>query len=152
MLVKTLKNFTILTQDYVKQLTKESKRRGLPPRLRMKKLRTCVVSYPNYSGFGQGWSLVTLCLLVRIHVTINLIFLLFSCNSSNTLLSTNTLRRNLMSHDQLLELLELLALEWLGHKVAPHFSGRAVFDLQITFFNLIGQKEITNIKSTGALA
>jgi hypothetical protein len=77
----------------------------------------------------------------------------FYAFSSNTLLSTNTLRRNyLVSHDELLELLEQLALERLGHIIAPHLRGGTVLDLQITFLDLIRQKEVSNVERSGTLA
>ena len=57
-----------------------------------------------------------------------------------------------MSHDQLLKLLEQLSLERLGHIIAPHLRGGTVLNLQITFLDLIGQKEIPDIERTGTLA
>ena len=57
-----------------------------------------------------------------------------------------------MSHDQLLEFLEQFSLERLGHIIAPHLRGRAVFNFEISFLDLVGQEKITNVERTGTLA
>jgi len=47
---------------------------------------------------------------------------------------------------------EWFALEWLGMVASNHFVGRAAMNLDVSFFNLVCQKEITNVKGTGAFS
>jgi len=44
---------------------------------------------------------------------------------------------------------EWCALEWLGMVVGNHFVGRTVVNFNVSFFNLVGQIKITNVKGTG---
>ncbi len=85
------------------------------------------------------------------HMLFLLIFLIFLIFIQHTPVG-QYLGRNLMSHDQLLELLKQLSLEQLRHIIAPHLRGGTVFNFQITFFNLVSQEEISDVKCTGALA
>ena len=57
-----------------------------------------------------------------------------------------------MAHDCLAKFPERLSLEGLGHVVTNHLSGGTVFNFQVAFLNLVGQKEITDVKSTSSLA
>ena len=57
----------------------------------------------------------------------------------------------LISHDQFLELLEESSLQRFGHKITDHFIGGTEFNYQIPFFNLVHQKEITDVKGTSML-
>jgi hypothetical protein len=50
-----------------------------------------------------------------------------------------------MSKDIVLKSLELLALQRLHKKVWDHVVGPAVLNLPISFLNLIGYTEITNV-------
>jgi len=48
--------------------------------------------------------------------------------------------------------IEWFALEWLGMVVSNHFVGRTVVDFDVSFFNLVGQIKIRNVKCMGAFA
>jgi len=48
--------------------------------------------------------------------------------------------------------IEWFALEWLGVVVGNHFVGRTVVNFDVSFFNLVGQIKITNVKCTGAFS
>ena len=56
-----------------------------------------------------------------------------------------------MAHDGLLEFNKLVALQGLGHVVGNHLISRAVFNSKVALFNLVREKEITDIQSTSAL-
>ena len=48
--------------------------------------------------------------------------------------------------------IEWFALEWLGMVVGNHFVRRTVVNFDVSFFNLVCQIKITNVKCTGAFA
>ena len=60
-------------------------------------------------------------------------------------------RNQFRTHNKVIELLEQLSLKRLAHVVANHLLGGAMYHGHIPFFNLIRQKEITNVKCTGSL-
>ena len=57
-----------------------------------------------------------------------------------------------MSEELSTQEIEWFALEWLGVLVGNHFVGRTVVNFDVSFFNLVGQIKITNVKGTGAFS
>jgi len=47
---------------------------------------------------------------------------------------------------------EWFALEWLGVVVGNHFVGRTAMNFDVSFFNLVCQIKVTNVKCTGAFS
>ena len=60
--------------------------------------------------------------------------------------------QKLISHNLVPKFGKKFPLMGLGEEVSDHFGSGAVLDVQITFFNLVGQKEITNVNCTSSLA
>jgi len=57
-----------------------------------------------------------------------------------------------MSEELSTQEIEWFALELLGVVVGNHFVGRTVVDFDVSFFDLVGQIKISNVKGTGALS
>jgi len=47
---------------------------------------------------------------------------------------------------------EWFALEWLGMVIGNHFVGRTVVNFNLSFFNLVCQIKVMNVKGTGAFS
>jgi len=76
---------------------------------------------------------------------------------ANTLLSCTVFdwernRDDVVSEELSTQEIEWFALEWLGMVVGNHFVGRTVVNFDVSFFNLVGQIKITNVKGTGAFS
>ena len=76
---------------------------------------------------------------------------------ANTLLPCAALgcernRDDVVSEQLSSQKIEWFALEWLGMIVGNHFVGRTVMNLDVSFFNLVGQIKITNVKGTGVFS
>jgi len=55
-----------------------------------------------------------------------------------------------VSEEHAAQEIEWFALEWLGVVVGNHFVRRTAVNFDVSFFNLVGQIKITNVKGTGA--
>jgi len=64
-----------------------------------------------------------------------------------TVLDGERNRDDVVSEELLMQEIEWFALEWLGVVVGNHFVGRAVLDFDVSFFNLVGQIKITNVRA-----
>ena len=61
-------------------------------------------------------------------------------------------RDDVVSEELLTQEIEWFALEWFGVVVGNHLVGRTVVNFNVSFFNLVGQLKITNVKGTGAFS
>jgi len=58
-------------------------------------------------------------------------------------------RDDVVSEELSTQEIEWFALEWLGMAVGNHFVGRTVVNFDVSFFNLVGQMKMMNVKGTG---
>jgi hypothetical protein len=79
--------------------------------------------------------------LLRIFFSFKLFMSSVTSRLSNALLP----RIHLTTETVVPETLELLALQWLRKKITDHIVGPAVFNLRVSLFYLIGNKEVTNV-------
>jgi len=61
-------------------------------------------------------------------------------------------RDDVVSEELSTQEIEWFSLEWFGVVVGNHFVGRTVVNFDVSFFNLVGEIKITNVKGTGAFS